>query len=55
MDKWIKQNSESESFKEKDNKIPEELELENLRKRDAQLEMENNILKQVAQIFGRKS
>ncbi|MFC5974646.1 IS3 family transposase [Carnobacterium antarcticum] len=45
FDKWVKQNSESGSFREKDNKTPEELELEKLRKRNAQLEMENDIFK----------
>ncbi|EDP68175.1 transposase (05) [Carnobacterium sp. AT7] len=55
FDKWVKQNSKSGSFREKDNKTPEELELERLRKRNAQLEMENDILKQAALIFGRKS
>ncbi|SEL23837.1 transposase [Carnobacterium iners] len=55
FDKWTRQDTNSGSFKEKDNKTVEELELEKLRKRNAQLEMENDILKQAALIFGRKS
>ena len=43
------------SFKEKDNRTPEEKELIKLRKRNQQLEMENDILKQAALIMGRKS
>lgn len=42
------------SFKEKDNLTPEQKELNTLRKRNQQLEMENDILKQAALIFGRK-
>ena len=51
---WIKQSQESGSFKEKDNRTPEEQELIELRKRNRQLEMENDILKQAALIMGRK-
>lgn len=54
LDRWIAQHQQSGSFKEKDNKSPEQLELENLRKRLKQLEMENDILKQAALIMGRK-
>jgi transposase len=54
FDKWVKQFNHSGSFKEKDNKTPEQLELEQLRKRNKQLEMENDILKQAALILGRK-
>ena len=42
------------SFKEKDNRSPEEQELIELRKRNKQLEMENDILEQAALIFGRR-
>ena len=42
------------SFKAADNLTPAEKELIALRKRNQQLEMENDILKQAALIFGRK-
>ena len=54
FDKWVRQAASSDSFKAKDHKTPEVLELEQLRKRNAQLEMENDILKQAALIIGRK-
>jgi transposase len=54
LDKWVKQGSTSGSFKEKDNRTPEELELIELRKQNKQLLMENDILKQAALIMGRK-
>ena len=54
FDRWINQFHHSGSFKEKDNKAPEQIELEKLRKRNKQLEMENDILKQAALILGRK-
>ena len=54
LDRWIKQFQQSGSFKEKDNRSPEEQELMQLRKRNKQLEMENDILKQAALIMGRK-
>ena len=54
LDKWIHQSEISGSFKEKDNRTEEENELIALRKRVAQLEMENDILKQAALIMGRK-
>ena len=54
LDKWIHQSETSGSFKEKDNRTDEENELIALRKRVAQLEMENDILKQAALIMGRK-
>ena len=46
FDKWVKQSKTSGSFKEK--------ELLELHKRNQQLEMENDILKQAALIFGRR-
>ncbi len=54
FDKWVKQAETTGSFKEKDNLSPEQKELITLRKRNQQLEMENDILKQAALIFGRK-
>ena len=55
LDRWIKQHESTGSFKEKDNRTPEENELIVLRKRNQQLEMENDILKQAALIMGRTS
>ncbi len=55
LNRWIAQHESSGSFKEKDNRTPEEKELIKLRKRNQQLEMENDILKQAALIMGRKS
>ena len=46
--------STSGSFNGKDNRTAEEQELIELRKRNKQLEMENDILKQAALILGRK-
>lgn len=43
LDRWIKQHASTGSFKEKDNRTPEENELIALRKRNQQLEMENDI------------
>lgn len=54
LDKWIAQEANSGSFKEKDNLTPEQLELIKLRKLNQQLLMENDILKQAALILGRK-
>lgn len=54
LDKWIAQADNSESFKEKDNRTPEQQELIELRKQNQQLKMENDILKQAALILGRK-
>ncbi|MEC0668157.1 IS3 family transposase, partial [Priestia flexa] len=45
LDKWINQSKSSGSFKEKDNLSPEQKELQELRKRNKQLEMENDIFK----------
>jgi transposase len=47
LDRWVKQYKSSGSFKEKDNRSPEEQELKQIR-------MENDILKQAALIMGRK-
>ena len=54
FDKWVKQSQTSGSFKEKDNRTPEEAELIQLRKENQRLLMENDILKQAALIMGRK-
>ena len=54
LDKWIAQAENTGSFKEKDNRTPEEQELIELRKQNQQLKMENDILKQAALISGRK-
>ncbi len=54
LDRWITQFQQSGSFKEKDNRPSGEQELMELRKRNKQLEMEVDILKQAALIMGRK-
>lgn len=54
FDKWIKQYQNSGSFREQDNRSPEEQELIKLRKENQRLMMENDILKQAALIIGRK-
>lgn len=54
LDRWITQFKQSGSFKEKDNRSTEAQELIVLRKRNKQLEMEVDILKQAALIMGRK-
>jgi len=54
FDIWVKQSQVSGSFKEKDNRTPEEEELIKLRKENQRLMMENDILKQAALIMGRK-
>ena len=54
LDKWLKQSRASGSFKEKDNRSPEENELLKLKKENQQLKMENDILKQAALILGRR-
>lgn len=51
---WIKRSKSTGSFKEKDNRSPEENELIKLRKENQKLKMENDILKQAALILGRK-
>ncbi|WP_422397828.1 IS3 family transposase [Spiroplasma endosymbiont of Apeira syringaria] len=51
---WIKQFTNSGSFKTKDNRSVEENELIKLRKELKQLRMENDILKQAALIIGKK-
>jgi transposase len=51
LDKWIAQEANSGSFKEKDNLTLEQQELMKLRKKNQQLLMENDILKQAAHKF----
>ena len=41
FDKWVKQSQSSGSFREKDNKTPEQLELEKVQKENKRLRMEN--------------
>ena len=54
FDTWINRSQTSGSFKERDNKSTEDLELIKLRKENQHLKMENDILKQAAPILGRK-
>jgi len=54
LDKWIKQERNTGSFCEKDNRTPEEKELIKLRKENKRLLMEVDILKQAALIIGQK-
>jgi transposase len=51
---WVNNYNNSGSFKVADNRSDNEKELIDLRKRNKQLEMENDILKQAALIMGRK-
>ena len=54
LDKWIVQADHSGSFKEKDNRTPEQQKLIALRKQNQQLKIEIDILKQAMLILGRK-
>lgn len=54
FDKWMRQSRTTGSFKTVDNLTDEQRELMELRKRNKQLEMENDILKQAAVIMARK-
>ena len=51
---WIKKYNQSGSFKAKDNRTEEKKEMLKFQKELRQLRMENDILKQVALIMGRK-
>lgn len=53
-DRWVTQFNNTQSFKAKDNRTKEEVELIKLRKELAQLKMENDILKQASLIMARK-
>lgn len=54
FDKWGRQAKTTESFKAVDNLTDEQRELIQLRKRNKELEMQLDILKQVAVIMARK-
>lgn len=54
LHKWINYFNNSGSFKAKDNRSANEVELKRLEKEIRQLRMENDILKQAALIMGRK-
>ena len=54
LTRWIKQQQNTGSFKEKDNRTDSQNELIHLQKEIKRLEMENDILKQAALIIGRK-
>lgn len=54
LNTWIRQFESTGSFKKEENINPLEKELRALRKRNKQLEMENDILKQAALILGQK-
>ena len=54
FDKWMRQSRTTGSFKAVDNLTAEQRELMELRKRNKQLEMENDILQQAAVIMARK-
>ncbi|MFR9535002.1 MAG: IS3 family transposase [Rikenellaceae bacterium] len=54
LNRWIQRINKTGSTKEADNRTSEEAELIKLRKELQQLQMENDILKQAALIFGRK-
>ena len=54
LNTWINQFENTGSFKKENNIDPLEKELRILRKRNKQLEMENDILKQAALILGQK-
>jgi len=54
FDKWVKRINATGSSHDKDNRTPEEQELQRLRKENQQLRMENDVLKQAALIFARK-
>ena len=51
---WVVRYNNTESFKAEDNKTDQEKELIELRKRNKQLEMENDILKQAALLLGKR-
>lgn len=54
VNKWFNDYNNSGSFKAKDNRTEEEMDLIKLRKENQKLRMENDILKQAALIMGRK-
>ncbi|MBB6714878.1 transposase [Clostridium gasigenes] len=54
INKWVADYSTTGSFKAKDNRSDTDNELVRLKKENARLEMENDILKQATLIMGRK-
>lgn len=54
FDIWVKRINATGSAKEANNRTPQEQELLQLRKKNKQLRMENDILKQAALILGQK-
>lgn len=54
LDTWIKQYEATKTFHEADHRTPEQQRLLLLEKENAQLKMENDLLKQAALILGRK-
>ena len=54
VNKWVNDFDNSGSFKAKDNRTADDNELIELRKQNAELKMEVDILKQAALIMGRK-
>ena len=54
LDRWISRINRTGSTKEKDNRSAEENELIALRKENAKLRLENEILKKAALIFAQK-
>lgn len=55
LDRWISRINKTGSSKEKDNRTEAEKELLALRKENAELRLENEILKKAALIFATKS
>jgi transposase len=55
FDKWVKRINATGSSRIADNRSPEEVRLIALEKENKQLKMENDILKQAALIFARRS
>ena len=51
---WVVRYNNTESFNAEDNKTDQEKELIELKKRNKQLEMENDILKQAALLLGKR-
>ena len=54
INSWVRRYNNTKSFDINDNRTEEEKELIELRKRNKQLEMENDILKQAALLLGKK-
>ena len=54
FDKWVQRINATGSSREADNRTPEQEELIRLRKENAKLKMENDILKQAVLILGQR-